>query len=126
MALRRPFSLIERATWPTKKFVKTGAYNREKLEELVVIFGDPADVSGEPLAKQGWFEAGLLTIDEHDRVIKKFGWIGDKRFTTFLDCLDGTPRTYWLEVVNDHYSGGNLRNEDFAEALDRFIDKVLN
>ena len=94
MALRRPFSLIERATWPTKKFVKTGAFDREKLEESVVIFGDPADVSGEPLAKQGWFEAGLLTIDEHDRVIKKFGWIGDKRFTTFLDCLEGTPRTY--------------------------------
>ena len=68
----------------------------------------------------------MLTINEHDRVIKKFGWIGDKRFTTFLDCLDGTARTYWLEVVNNHYSGGNLSNEDFAEALDCFVDKVLD
>ena len=126
MALQRPFSLIKRATWPTKKFVKTGAFDREKVEESVVIFGDPADVAGEPLAKEGWFEAGLLTINKHDRVIKKFGWTGNKRFITFLDCLDGTARAYWLEVVNDHYSGGNLRNEDFAEALDRFIDKVLD
>ena len=80
MALNRPFSLVERATWPTKKLVKTVAFDREKMEESVVIFGDPADVSGEPPAKEGWFEAGLLTIDEHDCVIKKLGWQGNKRF----------------------------------------------
>ena len=31
-----------------------------------------------------------------------------------------------MEAVNERYSGGNLRNEDFVEALDYFVNKVLD
>ena len=86
-ALKRPFSLTERAQWPAKKFIKNDNVDREKKEESVVIFGDLANEPGEPLAKEGWFEAGPMSIDEHDCVVKKFRWQGDKRFTTFLDFL---------------------------------------
>ena len=68
-ALERPFSLTERARWPAKKFIKSDAFDREKIEESVVIFGDPADIPGEPLAKEGWFEAGLMMTNEHDCMI---------------------------------------------------------
>ena len=92
--LHWPFSIAERAQWPAKKLYKNNTVDREKKEESVIMFGDPAKVPGEPLAKEAWFEVCLMTFNEHNPVMKKFGWQGNKRFTTFLDCLEGTARAY--------------------------------
>ena len=48
-----------------------------------------------------------MTVNKPNCVMRKFHWSGDKRFTTFLDCLEGTSRAHWLDVVNGDFSGGN-------------------